>query len=42
MNCTDLAYENETFDFLFDKSTMDALLCGDHAFMNVALMLKEC
>jgi hypothetical protein len=25
---------------IIDKSTVDALLCGDNAFMNTALMLN--
>ena len=31
----------ETFDLIIDKSTIDALLCGDHSYMIVAKMLKE-
>lgn len=42
MDCTSLQYESESFDFLIDKSTLDALLCGERAFMNAAVMLKEC
>ena len=29
------------FDLAIDKSTIDAILCGDHAYLNVAKMLKE-
>ena len=36
-----MAYKDETFDLIVDKSTIDALLCGDHSFMIVAKMLKE-
>ena len=36
-----MAYKDETFDLVIDKSTIDALLCGDHSFMIVAKMLKE-
>ena len=36
-----MAYKDETFDLIIDKSTIDALLCGDHSFMIVAKMLKE-
>jgi len=42
MDCMDLKYEKETFDLILDKSTIDALLCGDEAYMNTARMLKEC
>ena len=41
MDVTDIKYEDNFFDIAIDKSTIDALLCGDNAFMNVALMLKE-
>ena len=41
MDVRDLKYENGTFDLEIDKSTIDALLCGDHAFYNVAIMMKE-
>ena len=41
MDCLDLEYAGEQFDFIIDKSTIDALLCGDHAFLNTATMLKE-
>ena len=34
-------FQNETFDLVIDKSTIDALLCGNQAFINVALMTKE-
>jgi hypothetical protein len=38
----DLQLEEETYDMVLDKSTIDALLCGQMAFLNTALMLKEC
>lgn len=41
MDVRDLKYKDETFDLAIDKSTIDALLCGDHSFLNVALMTKE-
>ena len=41
MDVTDLKYEDETFDMAIDKSTIDALLCGDSAFLQVATMCKE-
>ena len=34
-------FKDETFDLVIDKSTMDALLCGEQSFVNVALMTKE-
>jgi ubiquinone/menaquinone biosynthesis C-methylase UbiE len=42
MDCTSMDYADETFDFLVDKSTLDAVLCGQRAFYKTALMLKEC
>jgi len=41
MDVMDLTYEDKTFDLIIDKSTIDALLCGDYSFLNVALMTKE-
>ena len=41
MDVRDLKYEDNTFDLAVDKSTIDALLCGDDAFINVAKMIKE-
>ena len=41
MDVRDIKYENNYFDLAIDKSTMDALLCGDDAFINVAKMIKE-
>lgn len=40
MDCRNLRYNDSTFDLIIDKSTIDALLCGDNAFMNTALMMK--
>jgi len=37
----DIKYENNFFDLAVDKSTIDALLCGDNSFLNVAIMTKE-
>ena len=34
-------YPSNSFDLVIDKSTVDAILCGDFAYMNVALALKE-
>ena len=41
MDVRKLAYEDDFFDVAIDKSTIDALLCGDEAFLNVALMTEE-
>ena len=42
MDCRKLEFPSETFDAIIDKSTADALLCGSHAFKNLAITLKEC
>ena len=41
MDVRDIKYESNFFDLAIDKSTIDALLCGDDAFINVAKMIKE-
>lgn len=42
MDITDMSeLESNSFDIAIDKSTIDALLCGDDAFVKVAQMLKE-
>ena len=41
MDIRDMKYEDCMFDLIIDKSTIDALLCGDNASINVATMLKE-
>ena len=40
MDVMDMKFESDFFDLIIDKSTIDALLCGDHAFLYVALMMK--
>lgn len=39
--CDMSSLESNFFDLIIDKSTIDALLCGDNSFANVARMLKE-
>lgn len=34
-------FKDNQFDILIDKSTIDALLCGDDSFLMTAKMLKE-
>jgi len=41
MDVRDLTYNDNFFDLVVDKSTIDALLCGDNSFINVAIMTKE-
>ncbi len=40
MDARDLRMPDNTYDLVVDKSTMDAMLCGEKAFYNVALMVK--
>ena len=42
MDVRDMTYDSKFFDIIIDKSTIDALLCGEDAYINTALMLKEC
>lgn len=41
MNALELEYENDSFDLVIDKSTLDAILCGSQSFINAAQMIKE-
>lgn len=41
MDVCDMSYPSNYFDVAIDKSTIDALLCGDNSFYNVARMTKE-
>jgi EEF1A lysine methyltransferase 4 len=41
MDVRDLKFPSNYFDLAIDKSTIDALLCGDKAYINVAKMTKE-
>lgn len=41
MDVRDLKYPDASFDIALDKSTIDALLCGEDAYLNVAKMTKE-
>ena len=40
-DCTNMRFPNDCFDAAIDKSTIDALLCGDHSYERVAIMMKE-
>jgi hypothetical protein len=41
MDVRDMKYDDGAFDLAIDKSTIDALLCGDRSFLNVTIMTKE-
>ena len=42
MDVRDLNYKTEQFDMIIDKCTLDAMICSDDAYVNVAKMFKEC
>lgn len=41
MNVTQLKYEDQIFDAVFDKGTLDSLLCGENSTATVTKALKE-
>lgn len=41
MDVCDIKYPDAYFDIAIDKSTIDALLCGDNAYIKVAEMMRE-
>jgi hypothetical protein len=42
MDCTNMSSIPDNFyDVAIDKSTIDALLCGDNAYLMVAKMMRE-
>ena len=41
MDVRKLAFDDNYFDLLIDKSTIDALLCGRFSYCNVAYMMNE-
>ena len=41
MDACKLTFADNFFDLAIDKSTIDALLCGDNSYVITALMLKE-
>ena len=42
MDCSKLKYEDEFFDVIIDKSTLDCIVCCPDALEQVALTMKEC
>lgn len=41
-DCTEMVdFEDNSFDIVIDKSTIDAILCGESSFIKTAKMLKE-
>lgn len=42
MDCCDLKYDDDSFDVIFDKGTMDALVCSNDSFNKVKQMFSEC
>eukprot|EP00924_Labyrinthula_sp_SR-Ha-C_P003201 maker-scaffold_15-snap-gene-2.27-mRNA-1 protein AED:0.02 eAED:0.03 QI:247/0/0.66/1/0.5/0.33/3/1065/219 len=42
MNAQHLDFEDEHFDAIIDKGTLDSILCGEGSTNNAAMTLKEC
>ena len=42
MNCTSLEYEDEFFDLVIEKCTIDCFVSGSQAYEKAAQMTKEC
>ncbi len=40
MDVRAMTYPDNSYDLAVDKSTIDALLCGENSFRNTALMIK--
>ena len=41
MDIRKMTYPNNMFDLIIDKSTIDAMLCGQDTEMNVLTMMEE-
>eukprot|EP00898_Chlorokybus_atmophyticus_P008586 jgi/Chlat1/8729/Chrsp9S00721 len=41
MDCRRMTFADKTFDLVFDKGTLDAIVCGSDALDNVGAMCKE-
>lgn len=42
MDCTQMSYNNNSFDFIIDKGTIDALACSDDDEFNIRSTISEC
>ena len=42
MDVKELQYEDESFDLIIDKSTLDCMMCCSDAEIDVCKMFKEC
>ena len=41
MDACDLKFEDQFFDLVIDKATIDTILCGSNPYLNAANLLKE-
>ena len=41
MNAKDLKFENNCFDLVIDKSTLDTVLCDERVDLNCCVVLRE-
>jgi hypothetical protein len=42
MDVREMAYPDNNFDMVIDKSTIDTLMCSENPIINAAKMLEEC
>ena len=42
MDVRDMTYQDNTFDLIIDKSTIDAILCMQDPYVSAAMVLSEC
>lgn len=41
MDCTQLTFEDDFFDIVFDKGTFDAILCGENGYNDICSSMSE-
>lgn len=41
MDALDMQFQDDTFDLVIDKSTLDAILCGKQSFLNASKMIFQ-
>ena len=41
MDCRKMKTLQSKYDLIIDKALIDSVLCGDHAYLNVAKMTRE-
>ena len=41
MDALDIKYNDNYFDVVIDKSTLDSIICSNYGFLHAAIMLKN-